>query len=491
MRTFCAFRRINPVLAVLCLFATAANLRAADHPVATQAELNKAIVRAQPGDAIVIANGTYSDLAFNLTCRGSAEAPVTVRAATPGDVTLNGESHVVIRGSYIVVEGFKFDQVQAFSKTKGVRNVVRFLGATHCRLTQCYFYRCGWNKWAHIVQLNQGSCDNRVDHNTWEKIRGQGVGISHSETGPAAISARNQIDHNYFNRTEALDPENPEKNGNEPIQLGQGKFGDEPMAALVEFNLIENMHARDGADPELISVKTGDDVIRYNTFRHNDRSREITLRYAQRCRVEGNFVLGSGIRVYGSHHVIINNYIADAERGINVPGADGTNYPVTTDVLIANNTIIDPHTAGISLQATVATPLTGVTLKNNLVQGGLAGSKLYYRDAAVTRTTAVANLGYNTAHATVSPPSPNDFPLDITTDPRLTPVNGILKLPRGVSPAKAAGAAIAEVTTDLDGQPRSSPMDIGADTYLDTAPLRRALMPSDVGPAWLGGPPRS
>ncbi len=490
MRIFHAFQRITPALAVLCFLATIVNLRAAQLTVANQAELNQAIARAQPGDAIIVANGTYSDLAFNLTCRGSADAPISVRAATPGSVTLNGESHMVIRGAYLVVEGFKFDQVQAFSKTKGVRNVVRFLGATHCRLTQCYFYRCGWNKWAHIVQLHQGSCDNRVDHNTWEKIRGQGVGISHSETGPAAISARNRIDHNYFNRTEALDPENPVKNGNEPIQLGQGKYGDEPMAALVEFNLIENMHARDGADPELISVKTGDDVIRYNTFRNNDRSREITLRYAQRCRVEGNFVLGSGIRVYGSHHVIINNYIADAERGINVPGADGNNYPATTDVLIANNTIIDPHTAGISLQATAATPLSGVTLKNNLVQGGAAGSKLYYRDAAVTATISVANLGYNRAHATVSLPSPNDIPVAITADPKLTPVNGIFKLPRNASPAKAAGVTVAAVTTDLDGQPRPTIMDIGADTFADTAPLRIALAPSDVGPAWLGGPPR-
>ena len=74
---------------------------------------------------------------------------------------------------------------------------------------------------------------------------------------------------------------------------------------MVEYNLFEKA---DG-DNEAISVKSSDNIVRYNTLR-NSRG-EITLRHGNRNRVDGNFIIGgiSGIRFFGNDHVIVNNVV--------------------------------------------------------------------------------------------------------------------------------------------------------------------------------------
>src|SRR5206468_12735705 len=89
--------------------------------------------------------------------------------------------------------------------------------------------------------------------------------------------------------------------------------------ALVEFNLFE----RCNGDSETISIKSSDDVIRYNTLRNSNGS--IVLRHGNRNRVEGNVMLGgrSGIRFYGNDHVVVNNLVQNsAGQAIDVGGGE-------------------------------------------------------------------------------------------------------------------------------------------------------------------------
>ncbi len=460
---------------------------AATHNVNSQASLNTALGVVNPGDHIVIANNTYTSLQITITRPGSLGSEIYIRAATPGGVTLNGDSWVIINAPHIVVHGFKFVDVLPNSPTD-VDHVVTFTGASYSRLTQCQFVRCGWNKWSHIVRVKGGTDYAQLDHNSFIDLNGQGIGVE-DETG----SQYAHIHHNYFN---GAIRENG-GNGNEPIQLGQGQKKDEQMRATVEYNLIENMGSE--GDPEMISVKTGWNTIRYNTLRNSyaNYTRELTLRYASNCLVEGNFLFGVGIRVFGHDHKVLNNYISGSRRGINLPGGNADDYPATSNVLVANNTIVDPSIAGVVLSDGNGAMLSNVTVKNNLVQG--TANSAHWNVHLYDQTTTFTGITYHTnlAHLLVDGTPPVGQVIDadwnyavasIKADPLFVNDGTVLRLPSGTSPAKAAGTAEANVTTDMDNQPRVGTLDVGADEYAATAVLRRPLTTADVGPAWLGGP---
>src|SRR5690348_2158573 len=69
------------------------------------ASLSRAIARARPGDAIVMANGNWRDLDLVFAARGEAGRPITLRAETPGKVVLTGSSRLRIGGHDLVVSG--------------------------------------------------------------------------------------------------------------------------------------------------------------------------------------------------------------------------------------------------------------------------------------------------------------------------------------------------------------------------------------------------
>ncbi|SRR5581483_5075230 len=68
------------------------------------------------------------------------------------------------------------------------------------------------------------------------------------------------IDHNYFH-----DHTTPTSNGGETIVLGAiGDTGDyQNLFSLVEYNLFANC----SGDPEIVSVKSSSNTVRYNTVR--------------------------------------------------------------------------------------------------------------------------------------------------------------------------------------------------------------------------------
>ena len=75
--------------------------------VSSLAELQATVNRAQSGDVVVLANGTYIDNSITVTTSN-----ITVRAATPGGVFLNGTNAISIRGNNIVFSGFQFTRWQ-------------------------------------------------------------------------------------------------------------------------------------------------------------------------------------------------------------------------------------------------------------------------------------------------------------------------------------------------------------------------------------------
>lgn len=117
----------------LCLTTSAAS--AASWLVHDAAEFATAASALQPGDEIVLADGTWTDARLLLKGQGTAAAPITLRAQTPGNVILSGRSDLRLAGSYLQVSNLVFrngytpgDAVVAFRESsKAV--------ASHSRVT--------------------------------------------------------------------------------------------------------------------------------------------------------------------------------------------------------------------------------------------------------------------------------------------------------------------------------------------------------------------
>jgi hypothetical protein len=74
--------RLVPTLALATL-SLAPSALAADVMVTTSAELTAAIAAAQPGDTLTLADGVYPMSGVTCAASGTADAPITVRSATP------------------------------------------------------------------------------------------------------------------------------------------------------------------------------------------------------------------------------------------------------------------------------------------------------------------------------------------------------------------------------------------------------------------------
>lgn len=123
--------------------------------------------------------------------------------------------------------------------------------------------------------------------------------------------------HNQYNEFDIAEAIRYNSNSWEAIRLGDSKLSQWPSESKIVENLMIDM---DG-ERELISIKSGNNLIQGNTI-FNSASM-ISLRHGEANVVEDNVILGNGkrltggIRVYDDDHVIQNNYIA------NTRGRDG------------------------------------------------------------------------------------------------------------------------------------------------------------------------
>jgi poly(beta-D-mannuronate) lyase len=110
-----------------------------------------------------------------------------------------------------------------------------------------------------------------------------------------------------------------------------------------------NYFTKCDGENEMISNKSTGNRYLHNTF--IDNKGELTLRHGDEAWIEGNFfddpsdVGAPGIRVIGSRHVIVNNYLKRLRFAFNVyNGEDNpqpTGYTQVKDVIIAFNTVED------------------------------------------------------------------------------------------------------------------------------------------------------
>jgi poly(beta-D-mannuronate) lyase len=431
--------------------------------VSSIAELQVKIYEAKPGDVILVKTGVYSTMADILVpCIGTKAQPITIAAQEMGAAEITGTSgfNLVSPATYVIIKGFKFTHGASKARLGG--------GTSFCQWTHNIFETPGTGDYLTIA----GS-DHQVDYNTFQNKDSLGKFIAIKGTGKQ-IAERLWIHHNYFKTHK----NQGNRNGAEALQFGLSGFSLSSSNSIVEHNLFEDC----AGENELISIKASRVTVRYNTIRNCPA--QFTLRHGNFNQVYGNYFINTpGLRVFGDDHLIHSNHFENCSIAINIgnggaevaDGAPLTSHDRPDRVVIIFNTLVNNKTNIVQTARTNGLGSTYVTVANNIVQGGGPAASI---TGPYSNPSWEGNIIFNTAGAGDMPPG--SF---IITDPKLErDAAGEYHLVKGSPAIDAAKGNYTAVETDMDGQARKSPLDIGADEISKMATKARILNPVEVGP---------
>jgi len=335
------------VITLLSLAISCQQNKSAGTMVSTPEELNQAISNASPGTEIIMKNGEWNDVQIRLIGYGTREQPITLRAETPGEVIIQGESDLKLGGEYLVVEGLLFTNGSSPSST-----VIQFYInddtlANNSRVTHCAIE--GFNKAQRNLTdlwiLFKGR-NNQLDHCYLAGKSNRGPTVRVDLDGNESIRNYHKINDNFFGPR-------PPKGGPsaETIQIGNSSTSMAPSHTIVENNLFY----RCNGEVEIISSKSNFNEFRNNVFYKSEGS--IVMRHGNYCVVDGNFFIGDeqsphagGVRLIGTGHWVTNNYFYNLRgetfraplavmNGIPKPAIN--RYFQVTDAVVAYNTWVN------------------------------------------------------------------------------------------------------------------------------------------------------
>lgn len=169
--------------------------------VHTPAEYATAAAALRPGDVVTLADGEWADFQVLFKGEGTAAAPITLTAQTPGQVVLTGQSNLRLAGRHLTVSNLVFrdgwsptDSVVSFRESSKAR-------ATDSRVTGVVidgFSKPDRTQSDNWVQLY--GQDNRFDHNQIAGKSNAGPTVVVVRDATQGLDNRHQIDHNWFGR---------------------------------------------------------------------------------------------------------------------------------------------------------------------------------------------------------------------------------------------------------------------------------------------------
>lgn len=376
-------------IAVLLMFSCNKTSKQEGIYVTNPGELNKASSQAKPGVEIVLANGIWTDVKIRFFGMGTEERPITLRAETPGEVFIEGQSFLHLGGAHLIVEGLYFKN--GYSPSRGIirYKIGQDSAASNCRVTDCVidgFTRP--NRWENDRWIEFYGKHNQMDHCYIAGKSNDGVTLMVNLDGNENIDNYHQIVNNYFGPR-------PRKGGprGETIRIG----GSETSMTPGRVNVSDNYFEACNGEVEIISNKSN-----YNSFNNNIFYKcegSLVLRHGNYATVDGNIFIGGnesefygGIRVVNTGHWITNNYFYKINgkefRGPlaimnGIPRSSLNRYNQVTDVVVAYNTWVNcksPWQIGVG--------------QNKASANVLPESEI--RSAPPIRTTIANNLIYNT-----------------------------------------------------------------------------------------------
>jgi poly(beta-D-mannuronate) lyase len=336
-------------------------------------EFNSVVETLQPGDEVVLANGTWTDAEFELKAEGQADKPIVLRAEEPGKVIITGESNLSFSGSHIIVSGLVFkDGYTPTSEVISFRTSKEEL-ANSSRLTNTVIdnfsnpERQDSDTWVAIYGKN-----NQLDHNSLLNKGNRGVTLAVRLTTEASLENDHVIEHNYFGPRQTLG-----SNGGETLRIGTSHYSREYSNTIVRKNYFD----RTSGELEIISSKSCGNQIRDNVFYESQGT--LTMRHGHYTLVENNYFLGNRmpntgvIRIINENQTVRNNYLYGLTghrfRGAlvimnGVPNGPINRYDPVIDSLMNNNIVIDSDhiqlCAGSDEERSA--PPTGSSMHNNI-----------------------------------------------------------------------------------------------------------------------------
>ncbi len=316
------------------------------HLVRSQDEYRKVAQKLQPGDIVVLANGEWRDFEIVFAGKGTKAKPITLISEMPGKVIISGKSNLKIGGSHMLVSGLVFrngysptGEVIAFRRTK--EDV-----ATDSRVTEIvidHFNQPDRYKTDYWVAMDGKR--NRFDHSNLVGKANDGVTLAVRLDLEASKQNGHRIDYNYFGPRPVLG-----SNGGETIRIGTSRESMFDSNTTIENNVFD----RTDGEVEIISIKSGANVVRGNLFL--ELRGAVVLRHGDGNLIERNIFLGKGkehsggVRVINRNQIVRGNYMeglggtgfAGALTVMNgVPNSPVNRYVQVSNALIENNSVID------------------------------------------------------------------------------------------------------------------------------------------------------
>lgn len=445
--------------------------------VGTLTDLSAKISTAVAGDTIILSNGVYTaSSTISVSRTGTAANPILICAQSTGGAEITGSGGGISMSSsasYIIVQGFKLTHSSGISIPHG---------ASHIQYTR------------NIVQLtipstndvsyfNISADDVTIDHNELRNKSTLGEMLDISGSG-SQVARRLWVHHNYFH-----DFTSPGGNGAETIRWGLSGLSLSTGNGLCEYNLFKKCEGEN----ELISNKSSGNTYRYNTFRDSIGG-EMSQRHGNDCLYYGNYFTNSqGMRIYGDRHKIFCNYFENCNVAVNMGNGDGdvyngaalTAHDRPDDNQVMYNTFVGNGTHYEMGGRTGGLGSSNTVVADNIFMNG--GNMASISSSAPYTGTWTNNIRWNTSTAGNMPSSGYS-----TVNPLLVrDASGAFHLQSG-SPAINAGKTtfdvyghpvlFTNVTIDMDGQPRDTTNDIGADEFSAVAATAHLLTTNDVGP---------
>ncbi|TXK71272.1 chondroitinase-B domain-containing protein [Paenibacillus sp. N3.4] len=361
--------------------------------VTNSTQLAQVLKAAAPGDVIELENGSYAG--FGVTgVNGSPDKPIVIRAKNKGMAVFNATGIRFTNSSYITMQDIEF------SMSSAATNWVRLTGSHHMRVTNNYFHSPGTatsaTKSTWVLIDGQNSHQNRIDHNLMENKKDTGKfitfdGFRDTAAGIYEITQNDMLEYNIFRNTLPR-----QENESEGIRLGVSDLVHLNAYAVIQYNIFDHVDS----DPEIISVKSSANTIRYNYFIESLGT--VSLRSGNGSSVYGNMFIGNGriepatdpdgidlgpggVRVYGENHKVYNNYFQDLtgtvwdaaitfttgdNDNMTQPISRTANHYIAKNALIANNILIN-NKGSIELGMTrYGRAPENLTFINNIVVSG-------------------------------------------------------------------------------------------------------------------------
>ncbi|MCC2605165.1 polysaccharide lyase 6 family protein [Planctobacterium marinum] len=361
-------------LCSVALLLMASPLSAKEYFIDTQQAFKEISTGLQPGDVIVLKNGTWQDFEILLHANGTKDAPIHLTAETRGRVILSGQSNLRLAGRHLLVSGLVFRD--GYTPSSAViefrRNKDEF--AYHSRVTEVVIDNYNNpDKQESDYWVAMYGQHNRFDHSHLVGKRNKGVTVAVRLNHENSQQNHHQIDHNYFGYRPTFG-----SNGGETLRIGTSHFSLTDSYTLVENNYFEQTNG----EVEIISVKSGKNTLRGNVF--YEAQGTLTMRHGNGNLIEKNVFIGNGvphtggIRIINKDQIVRNNYLEGLTgyrfgSGFTVmngvPDSPINRYHQVDNARIENNTFVNVRhiqlAAGSDAERS-AVPVNSY-FKNNLI----------------------------------------------------------------------------------------------------------------------------